>query len=106
MNRSSNHGAVNIVTYTGMPLSPDFANYSTNDVARKGPYSALLSYHTSKGHEPNPQHDLKDWADSTISSSLINHISIYPLRQKPPLQKSTQPFATTTKIHLAFFHHY
>ena len=35
-----------------------------------------------------------------------NHLSNYPLRQKPPLQKSTQPFSTTTKIHSAFFHHY
>ena len=27
----------------------------------KRPYSALLRHHTSKGHEPNPQHDPKDW---------------------------------------------
>ena len=45
-------------------------------------------------------------ADSMFSTSLINHISNYPLRQKPPLLKSTQPFSTTTKIHSAFCHHY
>ena len=28
-------------------------------------------------------------ADSTFSTSVINHISNYPLRQKPPLLKST-----------------
>ena len=45
-----------------------------------------------------------NWADSTFSTSLINHISNYPLRQKPPLLKPTQPFSTTTKIHSAFCH--
>ena len=49
---------------------------------------------------------LKSAADSTFSTSLINHISNYPLRQKPPLQKSTPPFSTTTNIHSAFFHLY
>ena len=44
--------------------------------------------------------------DLIISTFLINHLFNYPLRQKPPLQKSTQPFSTTTKIHSAFFHHY
>ena len=48
----------------------------------------------------------QEMADSTFSTSLINHISNYPLRQKPPLQKSTQPFSTTTNIHSAFFHLY
>ena len=44
-------------------------------------------------------------ADSMFSTSLINHIPNYPLRQKPPLLKSTQPFSTTTKTHSAFCHH-
>ena len=54
---------------------------------------------------PNPKY-VNITADYTFSTSLINHISNYPLRQKPPLQQSTQPFTTITKIHSAFFHLY
>ena len=49
---------------------------------------------------------LKSAADSTFSTSLINRLTNSPLRQKPPLLKSTQSFATAIKIHSAFFHHY
>ena len=43
-------------------------------------------------------------ADSTFSTSIIKHLDNYPLRQMPPLLKSTKPFPTTTKIHSAFCH--